>query len=122
MCARASSGRRSIRKALPSMSSRPTCAISTASGARRSATREYSLNSLARALVAALLVGAGGPAAAQGEAFGLLHDHGVTPDEMAPARDAEPRLRLVVGGGIAAAPRFAGSDNYHLRPLPVIAA
>jgi outer membrane protein len=75
-----------------------------------------------RILVVLSLVLASAPALAQGEAFGVFGDYAATPDEIAGARDGEPRLRLALGAGIAAMPRFPGSDGYRLRPVPVLFA
>ena len=62
------------------------------------------------------------PALAQSEAFGLFDDFGATPGDAAAPRDLEPRWRVALGGGLAAAPNFPGSDKYRLRAVPMLFA
>lgn len=75
-----------------------------------------------RRIAAALLLAlASAHACAQGGVFGLADDYGVSAGDVG-ATDAEPRWRFAVGGGLAAAPNFQGSDKYRLRVAPFAAA
>lgn len=53
--------------------------------------------------------------------FGFSDDYGASAGDVG-AADAEPRWRFAVGGGLAAAPNFQGSDKYRLRVAPFAAA
>lgn len=76
---------------------------------------------LARWLLGFTLLLTGANAIAQGGLFGLSEDYGASAGDAATA-DAEPRWRVAVGGGMAAAPNFQGSDKYRLRLVPFAAA
>ena len=58
---------------------------------------------------------------AQGGLFGFSDDLGASAGDVAGA-DAEARWRFALGGGLALAPNFQGSDKYRLRPVPFAAA
>ena len=77
---------------------------------------------LHRVAVFAVLALCAASALAQSEAFGLFDDYGATPGDAAAPRDLEPRWRVALGGGLAAAPNFPGSDKYRVRPVPVLFA
>ena len=68
-----------------------------------------------------LLAFASAQACAQGGIFGLADDYGASAGDVA-GTEAEPRWRFALGGGLAAAPNFQGSDKYRLRPVPFAAA
>jgi MipA family protein len=74
-----------------------------------------------RLLVATILLLTGTQAIAQGGLFGFGDDYGPSAGDVAGA-DAEARWRFALGGGLAVAPNFQGSDKYRLRPVPFAAA
>lgn len=74
-----------------------------------------------RILLSLFLALASAHVQAQGGVFGLPDDYGASAGDVGGA-DAEPRWRFAVGGGLAAAPNFQGSDKYRLRLAPFAAA
>ena len=58
---------------------------------------------------------------AQDAPAGSFDEYGPNAAEML-GRDTEPRWRVALGAGLAAAPNFQGSDKYRVHPVPLVFA
>jgi outer membrane scaffolding protein for murein synthesis (MipA/OmpV family) len=74
-----------------------------------------------RFVIVVLLFLAAPQVLAQGGFFGFTEDYGAGAADLGD-REAEPRLRVGLGLGLAAGPNFQGSDKYRIRPAPFVFA